>query len=155
MNVFNKANRTRQCIFMVLFLLPVISGAVESSKTVKVTELLKRQAVGMVAPLVYPSGIAEVTGMLVEIAPGGETDWHLHPVPSFGVILEGNLQVQLRSGESKVFSAGTAISEVVNTEHNGRNMGQVPVKIAVFYVGAVGKKTTLRDSKPQVSHPSE
>ncbi|MFI3196528.1 MAG: cupin domain-containing protein [Methylococcaceae bacterium] len=149
MKVFNKAHRTRQCLFVMLLLLPVISGAVESSTTVHVTELLKTTGSWNGAPLVYPSGIAEVTGMLVEIAPGGETGWHLHQVPSFGVILEGDLQVQLRSGENKVFSAGTAISEVVNTEHNGRNIGQIPVKIAVFYVGVVGKKTTVRDeSKP-------
>ena len=148
MNLSNKTLRTRQYFCLMLVLLPVVCCAVESSKTVKVTEWLKTTHSWNGAPLVYPSGIAEVTGMLVEIAPGGETGWHLHPVPSFGVILEGELQVQLRSGETKIFNAGTAISEVVNTEHNGRNIGQTPVKIAVFYVGVVGKKTTLRETKP-------
>ena len=47
------------------------------------------------APIKHPERRAEVTSLTVEIAPGGETNWHEHPVPSFGVLLEGTLEVSL------------------------------------------------------------
>jgi len=87
-----------------------------------------------------------VTGMVVEIAPGGETGWHLHPVPSFGIVLEGELELQLISGAVKRLKAGEAVAEVVNTLHNGRNVGQVPVKLVVFYIGSVGQKQTVKEN---------
>ncbi len=39
------------------------------------------------------------------------------------------------------------LSEVVNVPHNGRNLGTVPVKILVFYAGAVGQPLTIRDAQ--------
>jgi quercetin dioxygenase-like cupin family protein len=86
--------------------------------------------------------------MVVEIAPGGETGWHLHPVPSFGMMLEGELEVHLRTGEVRRLKAGDALAEVTNTWHNGRNVGPGPVKIVVFYAGAVGQKTTVKEGAP-------
>ena len=84
--------------------------------------------------------------MIIEIAPGGETGWHSHPVSSFGVVLEGELEVRLKTGEVKRIESGEALAEVVNTLHNGRNVGAVPVKIVVFYAGAVGQALTVREN---------
>ena len=56
----------------------------------KSNPLLKTQTSWDGTAIEYPKGKAEITGMIVEIAPGGETGWHLHPVPSFGMLLEGN-----------------------------------------------------------------
>ena len=77
--------------------------------------------------------------LLIEIAPGGETGWHLHPVPSFGMVLEGELEVSLKDGQRKRLKAGDALAEVVNTAHNGRNIGNAPVKLVVFYAGSKGQ----------------
>ena len=63
--------------------------------TVKVTPLLKTTQTWNGAPIKYPEGQAEITSLMIEIAPGGETKWHEHPVPSFGVLLEGTLEVSL------------------------------------------------------------
>ena len=82
--------------------------------------------------------------MWVEIAPGGETGWHLHPVPSFGMLLEGELEVTLKDGTTKRIQTGEALAEVVDTWHNGRNVGLVPVKILVFYAGSVGQPLSIR-----------
>jgi quercetin dioxygenase-like cupin family protein len=92
--------------------------------------------------LEYPKGTAEITGMIVEIAPGGETGWHLHPVPSFGMVLEGELEVTLKNGARKIIKQGEALAEVVNTLHNGRTIGSTPVKILVFYAGSTDSKIT-------------
>ncbi|WP_235189725.1 cupin domain-containing protein [Methylotenera sp. L2L1] len=114
--------------------------ALEQSASVKVSTVLKTETSWDGKPIEYPSGKAEITGMVVEIAPSGETGWHLHPVPSFGMVLEGELEVQLKSGEIKRLKSGEALAEVINTLHNGRNVGAVPVKLVVFYAGSVGKK---------------
>lgn len=122
--------------------------ALEQSHSVTTATVLKTQSSWDGKPLVYPEGQAEVTGMLIEIAPGGETGWHQHPVPSFGMVLEGELEVRLRSGEIKRLKAGEALAEVVNTLHNGRNTGTAPVKLVVFYAGAAGQALTVRE-QPQ------
>jgi quercetin dioxygenase-like cupin family protein len=119
--------------------------ALEQSAAVKAATVLKTESSWDGAPIVYPEGKAEITGMVIEIAPGGETGWHLHPVPSFGMVLEGALEVQLKSGELKRLNAGEALAEVVNTLHNGRNVGAVPVKLIVFYTSAVGQKLSVKE----------
>jgi quercetin dioxygenase-like cupin family protein len=118
----------------------------EQSATVKVLTVLNTESSWNGKPIEYPSGKAEVTGMVVEISPGGETGWHLHPVPSFGIVLEGELELQLITGAVKRLKAGEAVAEVVNTLHNGRNLGHVPVKLVVFYIGSVGQKQTVKEN---------
>lgn len=129
---------------LALLLLPT-AHALEPSAAVKASTLLKTETSWDGKPLAYPSGKAEITGVVVEIAPGGETGWHLHTAPSFGMVLEGELEVQLKDGAVKRQKAGEALAEVVNTLHNGRNVGTVPVKLVVFYAGSVGQKLTVKE----------
>jgi quercetin dioxygenase-like cupin family protein len=127
--------------------LPLTVQAIEPSATIKSTTILKTDQSWDGQKLQYPQGQAEITGMIIEIAPGGETGWHLHPVPSFGLMLEGELQVRLKDGRTKTLKAGDALAEVVNTLHNGRNIGSVPVKIIVFYAGAEGQPLTIKEEQ--------
>lgn len=137
---------TRKMIWAACLLcLPLGAHALEETAAVKVTPLLKTEKSWDGKALAYPEGKAEITGIMVEIAPGAETGWHLHPVPSFGVILEGTLEVSLKDGRAKRFQPGDAIAEVVDTLHNGRNVGATPVKIMVFYAGASGKPLTVKE----------
>ena len=129
---------------LLLFQYPAFS--IEPSDSVKATTLLKAENSWDGKQITYPEGQAEVTGMLIEIAPGGETGWHLHQVPSFGAVLEGELEVRLKDGQTKKAKAGDAFAEVVGTLHNGHNAGTVPVKIIVFYVGASGKMLTVKEA---------
>lgn len=129
----------RWIVLLVSFTLMLPVQAIEATKAVKVTPVLKTQTSWDGQPLQYPAGDAEVTGMLIEIAPGGETGWHLHPVPSFGMVLEGELEVTLKDGRHNRLKAGDALAEVVNTAHNGRNVGTVPLKLVVFYAGSKGQ----------------
>lgn len=129
----------RWILLLVGLALLVPAQAIEQTKAVKVSTVLKTQTSWDGQPLQYPAGDAEVTGMLIEIAPGGETGWHLHPVPSFGMVLEGELEVSLKDGRKKRMKTGDALAEVVNTAHNGRNVGSVPLKLVVFYAGSKGQ----------------
>lgn len=117
-----------------------------ANSDVEAVRLLKTQTSWDGKPIVYPKGTAEVTGLFIEIEPGGETGWHLHHAPSFAMLLEGELEVQLKDGRVKKFNAGDAFAEVVNTLHNGHNVGDVPVKLVVFYAGAAGQTLTVKES---------
>lgn len=59
-------------------------------------------------------------------------------MPCLAMVLQGTLEVSLKNGQIKHLEAGDALAEVVNTLHNGRNVGTVPVKLAVFFLGAQG-----------------
>ena len=119
--------------------------AAEASPPVAAAQVLKAANSWDGKPIVYPSGSGEVTVLNIEIQPGAETGWHRHPVPSFAMVLEGTLQVTLRDGSSRRFGAGDAFAEVVNTSHNGRNVGAAPVKLLVVYAGAAGTALTHKD----------
>jgi quercetin dioxygenase-like cupin family protein len=119
-------------------------GAANIPDSVNVVTVLKTTTSWDGNAIVYPEGEAEVTGMIIEIPPGAETGWHLHPVPSFALLLEGELNVRLEDGRVKTLKAGEALAEVVDTPHNGRNTGVKPVKILVFYTSVVGKPLTTR-----------
>jgi len=95
------------------------------------------------APIHYPSGTAKVTGAIHTIPPGVETGWHLHPVPCFALVLEGELVVELKDGRTKKLKAGDTLAEVIGTLHNGKNTGKVPLKIAIFYIGNTELKNTI------------
>ncbi|WP_432722627.1 cupin domain-containing protein [Jeongeupia wiesaeckerbachi] len=99
------------------------------------------------SPLVYPPGKPEVTGVVLEIPPGGETGWHQHPVPLFVYVLDGEVEVVLRDGRSKHARAGESFAEVVNTWHNGRNPGTRPVRLFVVYAGSVGSPLIVNDAR--------
>ncbi|MBL8297545.1 MAG: cupin domain-containing protein [Rhodanobacteraceae bacterium] len=137
-------------LFLVCLFISPPALALESGAAVKVTPLLKTTTSWDGKPLVFPSGQAEVSAIIVEIAPGGETGWHLHPVPSFGVVLEGTLEVRLEDGRLRRVAQGEALAEVVSTLHNGRNIGDTPLKLLVFYAGSVGTPLT---QKPDAAKP--
>lgn len=120
--------------------------SIDATEQVKVTPLLKTQESWDGMQITYPKGKAEVTVMQVEIAPGAETGWHLHPVPSFGMLLEGELQIELKSGQTLRLKQGEAAAETVNVLHNGRNIGKVPAKLIVFYAGDTENSLTINNS---------
>lgn len=109
------------------------------------TPILKTSRTWNGAPIAFPPGHGEVTVLSIDIQPGAETGWHRHPMPSFAMVLEGTLQVTLRDGGTRQFSAGEAFAEVVETSHNGRNTGQTLTKLLVVYTGPRGSSLTLKD----------
>ncbi len=133
------------CLILLSFLFATSTQAIEANTLIKVTPILKSTSSWDGTPIVYPQGQAEITGMIVEMLPGAETGWHLHPVSSFGMILEGEMEVTLKTGEVKRMKAGDSVVEVANILHNGRNIGSTPLKIIVFYAGAVGSKLTVKE----------
>lgn len=119
---------------------PAAGAAVKTdyAPAVKVTRLLKSTTDSAGRPLAYPKpedGQAEVTALLVEIAPGGETGWHKHPLTCLAYLMEGEIEVTLANGAVHVVKAGDPLCEVVELAHNGVNRGKVPAKLVFFVLG--------------------
>ncbi len=93
----------------------------------------------------FPLFRNQITALLVEIAPGGETGRHQHPAPTFVYILEGTVTIAHEGGHPQVvYTAGQAFLESVNTWHNGRNLGTTPLKLLVVFSGEEGKPNLVR-----------
>ena len=124
-------------------------GAAAYASPVTVTRLLKTQLDGAGHPIAYPTdGAAEVTALQVEIAPGGRTGWHLHPLPCLAYMLEGEIEVSLIDGRKHTFKAGEALVEMVNFEHEGYNQGERPARLVMFVIGTEGKAFTVKTAGP-------
>lgn len=126
------------------FIFDPVHGQTSTEQPVKSTEILQTETTWNGKDIEYPiTQSEEITALHIEFAPGAETAWHRHPVASLAYIISGELEVILKeTGEKKLFREGDAFAEVVNTWHYGKNVGDEPVKLVVFYVGAKGMQLT-------------
>lgn len=124
-------------------------GASESvyAPAVKVVPLLTTQTDGTGRPLVAAAD-PEVSIVTVEFPPGAQTNWHKHTAPCFAYMLEGELSVELETGEVRTVKAGQAFAEVVEVLHNGINRGTVPARLVMFVSGEAGQAYTVRATPP-------
>lgn len=100
-------------------------------------------------PIQYPSGNARITAVEITLQPGQQTGWHMHPVPLFGYVLEGELTVDYGAKGKRVFRKGDSLVEAMNEAHNGRNTGKGPMRILAVFMGADGKPGTVAASPPK------
>jgi quercetin dioxygenase-like cupin family protein len=130
--------------WLLLILLPLLAHSTESEESVRAVEVLRTTRTWAHSPIEFPRGLTEVVGLSVEIAPGGETGWHSHPVPSFAYVVAGTIELTLASGAVKRFRSGEAFAEVIDVMHNGRNVGPERVKLIVFYASTRGQPITKK-----------
>lgn len=83
----------------------------------------------------YPNGSPEITILRIRIAPGVSLPMHEHPIINAGVLVSGTLTVVAEDGKILRLKAGDGIVEIVNTWHYGKNEGDSPAEIIVFYAG--------------------
>lgn len=116
---------------------------------IKVSQLIKTKATSIDQPIDFSKLKApEVTALKVDIPVGKETGWHKHPFHGYAYILQGVLTLDIKDGESQVnkqlrYEAGSTLIEVLNTAHNGRNLGNEPVSLIVFFTAETGKPFTV------------
>jgi quercetin dioxygenase-like cupin family protein len=100
-------------------------------------------------PIRYPAGTpAHITAVEITLQPGEQTGWHMHPVPLFGYILEGELTVDYGSKGQRTYRKGDGLMEAMNEAHNGRNSGQGPLRILAVVLGAEGVQGSVPASPP-------
>ena len=129
--------------------LPARAPAADYGSGVSVKVVLKTTVTASGEKFRYPvTDRAEVTASEVEIAPGADTGLHRHPGPVLAWVVSGTLSVDVAGGETKTYTAGQPIVEVVGLDHVGKNRGTVPVRLLVFYLGAEGAPLTVKEGSP-------
>lgn len=83
----------------------------------------------------YSEGNPKVTILKITIPPKTKLKTHKHPEINAGVLLKGKLTVVSETKDTLYLKAGDPIVELVNTWHYGRNDGNEPAEIIVFYAG--------------------
>lgn len=141
-----RAMRTKALLLSAAMVLSALAGGTGwAQQGFKATPVLKASTTVGGQKIQYPTtDKPEIVSVLAEIAPGGETGRHMHPVPLYVHVLEGTLTVEIEGVGRRDFPAGTGFLEVVNTWHNGKNLGGVPVKFLVVFVSEEGKQNLVR-----------
>ncbi|EGR2796736.1 cupin domain-containing protein [Vibrio navarrensis] len=90
----------------------------------------------------------EVTIKEIVIEPGEQLPLHHHPVINAGLLLEGQLTVVNKDTHKTLqLNQGDTIVELINKTHYGKNNGDIPAKIVVFYLAEKGQPVTVTDSQ--------
>lgn len=128
-------------IFAVFSLLIIcISVKAQYNAGVIVEPMLKTDTTSIGQKINYPNfANDEVSIMKVTIPPGAFTGWHKHSFPVFAFVLKGTLTIELSEGKTKTFAENTTFAEVIDTPHNGKNIGQDTVVLIAFFMGEKGK----------------
>lgn len=90
----------------------------------------------------------EVQMVVVTFGPGESSAAHRHPIPTFGYVLEGELESTFE-GKVYHYKTGDAFYEEPNGLHNStRNMSpDKPAKLLAYFVGDAGKKFLIPEKK--------
>jgi len=97
----------------------------------------------------YPEGQLQITSKKLNIKKGETTRFHCHPVPTFGYVLSGVIEVETKDGRKIQFTQGESVVEVMRTVHRGKAIGG-DIEIVVFYAGAVSMpNTVLPENDPE------
>ncbi len=136
--------RNRTLVTALVLILVAASGVVWAQVGMKATTTLQTTTTAIGQPLQFPLMRNQFTGVVIELAPGGEVGRHMHPFPNFVYVLEGQITVEAEGYPARTYSAGQSFTESVNTWHNGINRGSVPLKILVVFAGEEGKPVTIR-----------
>ena len=99
-------------------------------------DLLKSQTSWDGGEIKYPAGQAEVTSFILRLKEDEIPRFHCHPVPTFGYVLKGEVEIETIDGKKTMLRQGDAAVEVMRTVHRGRALGG-PAEIIVFYAGSV------------------
>ena len=105
--------------------------------------VLKTTATRDDEPIVYPTGKPEIVSVIGTIEPDGRTPLHLHPVPVYVYILEGEVELRTEGREPHRYNAGEAYIEALNRNHQLFNVGGTPARVLVVFVGEEGSPTTV------------
>ena len=91
----------------------------------------------------YPDGNPKITILKITIPPKTDLAMHEHLVINAGVLIKGELTVTTEDNNILHMKAGDPIVEVVNKWHYGKNEGDEPAEIIVFYAGVEGVPITV------------
>jgi quercetin dioxygenase-like cupin family protein len=91
----------------------------------------------------YPAGRARITAARLTVPPGATVPLHLHPVPLFVYILQGEIVVDYGSLGTRTYRKGDTFVEAIEWPHHARNGGRGNVELLAVYAGAEGVLTSM------------
>ena len=80
----------------------------------------------------------EVTVLKINIGVGEKLSMHKHDLINIAYVKRGTLTVTTDNNEQVIVNEGECLSELIGKYHYGRNDGNEPVELVVFYVGEKG-----------------
>jgi len=87
----------------------------------------------------------EVSVLKINIAIGESLPMHKHDLVNIAYVKRGNLTVTTDKGEQITVKEGECLPEIIGKYHYGKNTGNEPVELIVFYIGE--KNTPLSINK--------
>jgi len=137
-------------LFCIIGLMLFFSGNVFAGNDIETNVLVKSGSSwdGAVLPA-YPTQKPEISILRIKIPAGAQLPLHKHPVINAGVLLSGELTVITKDNKTLHLKAGDPIVEVVDTWHYGKNEGDVPAEIIVFYAGTPDSPITVKEGALQ------
>ena len=80
----------------------------------------------------------EVTVLKIIINVGEELPMHKHDLVNIAYVKQGTLTVVTDDNKEITLNAGEVLPELVGKYHYGKNTGNEPVELVVFYIGKKG-----------------
>jgi quercetin dioxygenase-like cupin family protein len=121
----------------------LITAAIAASLLAAPASASATASTGVTATVLWQRTDADVDYVFREItiAPGGSTGWHWHRGQLLGVIKEGTLTHNAADcSVDGIYPAGASIFEPSGSDrvHVGRNLGDTPLILQIFYVLPAG-----------------
>ncbi len=143
--ILKNASRVFLTSTFLLTLLSVSGTPLRADASAAMVTLVLQESTTMIGqPLLFPLFQNQVTALLLEISPGGQTGRHQHPVPIFVYMLEGKLTMEVEGHGQMVWAAGQGFLEDLNNWHNSFNREGSSVKALVVFAAQEGMPTALR-----------
>jgi quercetin dioxygenase-like cupin family protein len=136
---------SRRCLIALgtALVVSLITPAGWSQVGFRATPLMKTTKTEVGQDIQYPNAHPQVTMLLLEIAPGGQSGRHMHPVPSANYVLEGEVTIEIEGHNTVTYRAGQPFVGAMQTWHNAFNRGTTPAIVLVVFIGEEGKPVTV------------
>lgn len=85
----------------------------------------------------------EVTVLKITFDVGESLPMHKHDILNIAYVKQGILTVTADTGEQITVKEGECLPEVIGTYHYGKNTGDKPVELIVFYLGEKGSDLSI------------
>lgn len=119
------------------------ASTIAAQDSIFVETLLETDKTILRQAFAYPAGRARIEAARLTVPPGGTVPLHLHPVPLFVYILQGEITVDYLRRGKRTYRAGDAFVEAYEWPHHARNNGEEDVVILTVYASAVGIQNAI------------
>ncbi len=135
----------RRCLIALgtTLVVSLVSFAGWSQVGFRATPLMQTTKTEVGQDIQYPNAHPQVTMLLLEIAPGGQSGRHMHPVPSANYVLGGEVTIEVEGRNTLTYRTGQAFVGATQTWHNAFNRGTTPAIVLVVFIGEEGKPVTV------------